>query len=350
MEMIRVQFISRNSPYFSSDAIDVITKSPIVEMGAFLDKPLTDKTCDSQEANGMRAYSCSMQGWRITMEDTHVINTSLEGNEQTAFFGVFDGHGGTYTSEYCRNRLLPNILSQPEYKGKDTTPDDYKTIMRKGFLAMDAELRTKQVENENDRSGSTAITAFVTPDHIIVANCGDSRCVLARDGGAIPLSTDHKPVNPSERDRINAAGGTVMAGRVRGDLAVSRALGDFPFKCNDSLPPEKQMVSPEPQILVIDRAEKDEYLMFACDGIWDAIPEPQECVTILHDLLKSSVSVEVALSDLFDLCLERNSKDNMTVVLVLFKNAPQPDEELIDKRLQQKQEEKAKGIEKEIVF
>lgn len=37
-------------------------------MGAFLDKPLTDKTCDSQEANGMRAYSCSMQGWRITME------------------------------------------------------------------------------------------------------------------------------------------------------------------------------------------------------------------------------------------------------------------------------------------
>ncbi len=167
---------------------------------------------------------------------------------------------------------------------------------------MDAELRTKQVENENDRSGSTAITAFVTPDHIIVANCGDSRCVLARDGGAIPLSTDHKPVNvisvsiyypqPSERDRINAAGGTVMAGRVRGDLAVSRALGDFPFKCNDSLPPEKQMVSPEPQILVIDRAEKDEYLMFACDGIWDAIPEPQECVTILHDLLVSGRGVE----------------------------------------------------------
>lgn len=35
------------------------------------------------------------------------------------------------------------------------------------------------------------------------------------------------------------------------------------------------------------------------------------------------MSVEVALSDLFDLCLERNSKDNMTMVLVLFKNAPQ---------------------------
>lgn len=125
-------------------------------------------------------------------KDTHFICTSLEGNEQTAFFGVFDGHGGTYTSEYwyvyscsvtnSRNRLLPNILAQPEYKGKDvvlsvfsnlkTTPDDYKTIMRNGFLAMDSELRTKQDENNCDRSGSTAITAFVTPNHIIVANCG----------------------------------------------------------------------------------------------------------------------------------------------------------------------------------
>ena len=75
-------------------------------------------------------------------------------------------------------------------------------------------------------------------------------------------------------------------------------------------------------MLVIDRSEEDNYLIFACDGIWDAIPNPQEAVTILDDLLKSSVSVEIALQDLLDLCLERQSKDNMTIVLVLFKNAP----------------------------
>ena len=46
--------------------------------------------------------------------------------------------------------------------------------MHNGFLAMDEELRSKQSENDNARSGSTAITAFVTPDHIIVANCGNS--------------------------------------------------------------------------------------------------------------------------------------------------------------------------------
>ena len=79
-----------------------------------------------------------------------------------------------------------------------------------------------------------------------------------------------------------------MAGRVNGDLAVSRALGDFPFKTNVELPPEKQMVSPEPEVLIIDRNEDDQYLMFACDGIWDAIPEPQECVQIVNSLLVSA--------------------------------------------------------------
>lgn len=40
--------------------------------------------------------------------------------------------------------------------------------------------------------GSTAVVAVLTPDHIIVANCGDSRAVLCRGGRAIPLSNDHK--------------------------------------------------------------------------------------------------------------------------------------------------------------
>ena len=72
---------------------------------------------------------------------------------------------------------------------------------------MDEELRKKQSENDNDRSGSTAITAFVTPTHIIVGNLGicvstkalllvgDSRCLLARGDEATPLSFDHKPKN-----------------------------------------------------------------------------------------------------------------------------------------------------------
>lgn len=57
------------------------------------------------------------------------MSIKLEGNEDASFFGVFDGHGGTYTSEFwytfvvvfifSRNHLLPVLLSQKEYRGKD---------------------------------------------------------------------------------------------------------------------------------------------------------------------------------------------------------------------------------------
>jgi serine/threonine protein phosphatase PrpC len=63
-----------------------------------------------------------------------------------------------------------------------------------------------------------------------VANIGDSRAVLCRNGQPVPLSTDHKPDLPSERNRIEKAGGFVTDGRVNGTLNLSRSFGDFEYK------------------------------------------------------------------------------------------------------------------------
>lgn len=46
-----------------------------------------------------------------------------------------------------------------------------------------------------------------------------------------------------ESRRIVAAGGFVESGRVNGSLALSRALGDFEFKMNDTLGPDDQIVT-----------------------------------------------------------------------------------------------------------
>lgn len=75
-------------------------------------------------------------------------------------------------------------------------------------------------------SGTTAIVALLKKDKLLVANVGDSRCVLCRNGVAIDMSVDHKPDDNIELKRIQNAGGKVTAeGRVNGGLNLSRALG-----------------------------------------------------------------------------------------------------------------------------
>ena len=61
---------------------------------------------------------------------------------------------------------------------------------------------------------------------LLVANVGDSRCVLCRSGVALDMSIDHKPDDDKELNRIENAGGKVTGeGRVNGGLNLSRALG-----------------------------------------------------------------------------------------------------------------------------
>lgn len=86
-------------------------------------------------------------------------------------------------------------------------------------------------------SGTTAIVALVKGNNLTVANVGDSRCVVCRNGIALDMSIDHKPEDTKELDRIQKAGGKVTGeGRVNGGLNLSRALGNIPllvmYSCN----------------------------------------------------------------------------------------------------------------------
>ena len=73
-------------------------------------------------------------------------------------------------------------------------------------------------------------------------NTGDSRCVSSINGEALALSIDHKPSDELERERIENAGGFVEFNRVNGNLALSRALGDFAFKTNQDMKAEDQVI------------------------------------------------------------------------------------------------------------
>ena len=81
-----------------------------------------------------------------------------------------------------------------------------------GFLAFDSALRElPDFKLGQNYSGATACVCFITHEHLIIANCGDSRAVLCTGGKSRDLSRDHKPSNEEERRRIEAAGGKVSS-------------------------------------------------------------------------------------------------------------------------------------------
>lgn len=97
-------------------------------------------------------------------------------------------------------------------------------------------------------TGCTANVVLITPKQYIVANAGDSRSVLCRNGKAVDLSFDHKPESEEEEKRIKKAGGVVYMGRVNGGLNLTRSFGDFDYKKNKELGYEEQMITCKPDI------------------------------------------------------------------------------------------------------
>uniref|UniRef100_A0A6M2DLZ9 Protein phosphatase 2c n=1 Tax=Xenopsylla cheopis TaxID=163159 RepID=A0A6M2DLZ9_XENCH len=295
-------------------------------MGAFLDKPNTEKYNEHGSGNGLRYGVASMQGWRVEMEDAHYAKTGLDGGLlDWSYFAVFDGHAGAKVSAHCSENLLECIMQTEEFRH-----DDVIKGIHSGFLRLDDKMRElPELSSGVDKSGSTAVCAFISPKQIYVGNCGDSRAVLSRDGVPVFYTMDHKPVLPGEKDRIQKAGGSVMIQRVNGSLAVSRALGDYDYKNVEGRGQCEQLVSPEPEIFVRERDDtSDEFLVLACDGVWDVMSNEALC-SYIHSRLKVTDDLELITNQVIDTCLYKGSRDNMSIVLVVFPGAPTPCQEAI---------------------
>lgn len=106
-------------------------------------------------------------------------------------------------------------------------------------------------------TGTTSCVVLITDTKIYCANAGDSRGVLSNSSVAHPLSFDHKPLNHKESKRIYKATHYVEDNRVDGNLALSRAFGDFCYKDQKSLAAEEQAVTAHPDVTVRDRNDKD---------------------------------------------------------------------------------------------
>jgi len=336
-------------------------------MGCVLSAPVELTRVQRSGGPHFRCAVAEMQGWRVNHEDAHEIK--CEG--ANGAFLVLDGHGGDQASAVGAPTLLQE-LCEASAGGENGIASDDRLV--KAFSDVDERLREHFNRNPDKESGTTVVGAAVAHQNdgtyrVKLLNCGDSRGIIVRgpteeeatatdvtvrtpehllsvkrDSQHYPVvkwpiaceSVDHKPNHPTEKARIEAAGGSVSEEeppRLDSNLAVSRGLGDFEYKCDKDRPPRTQKVSNEPDIYDVQGLRQGSLCILCCDGVWDVM-SGSNVADYVRSKLQEEPNADLGdlAAEIINLCLEKNSRDNITVMIVHFvdgsdwANGSMPDE------------------------
>jgi len=288
-----------------------------------------------KKANLISVYA-ERKGEREEMQDRHLVIDSfsvpVKDIKRSAFYALFDGHGGKLASEFCAQKF-PDHLSKAFSKLCTLDVNLFaveklmKRILTETYKSIDDDFLSQALKHKPPlKDGSTACTIILLDNILYCANIGDTKAVVCRrkqetkDLIAMPLTIDHHPQNFNERMRIQKSGGMVKDGRVMGVLEVSRSIGDGPMKAHG--------VICLPDIKKLSLTPNDLFLILACDGLWKVFC-PQSAVVFILDKyiqyrLKSDYKDDdkllwIRISD--DICAEavlRGCGDNVSVILIVF--------------------------------
>ncbi|GAV64171.1 PP2C domain-containing protein, partial [Cephalotus follicularis] len=258
-----------------------------------------------QSNNFVSVYS--KRGQKGINQDCLVVWEEFGCQEDMIFCGVFDGHGpwGHIVAKRVKESAPYSLLCNWQETLASTSLDlnfdikwddrnlhqfeTWKQSYLKTYAAIDQELKNHP-RIDSFRSGTTALSIVKQGDHLVIANVGDSRAVLATTsdyGSLVPLqlSVDFKPNLPEEAKRIALSKGRVFClddepgvyrvyrpnGQSPG-LAISRAIGDYCIK-------DFGLIS-VPDVTQRNITSRDQFVILATDGVWDVISN-QEAVQIV---------------------------------------------------------------------
>ncbi|XP_052208089.1 probable protein phosphatase 2C 47 [Diospyros lotus] len=272
-----------------------------------------------------RSGSHTDRGYREFNEDEHICIDDLSAQLghlfgcplQSAFYAVFDGHGDSnaaaaYIKEHAMNLFFEDVNLPQTSEINDAFLKELVSAHRRAFLLADQALAGES--SVSPYSGTTALTALLLGRHLMVANAGDCRAVLCQKGVALQMSQDHRPSYPPEYQRVEKVGGYIEYGYLNGDLAVTRALGDWYMK--SPLGSSSPLIA-EPEVEHIMLTEEDEFLIVACDGIWDAISN-EEAVNLVRRALMRHDNPQECAKELVNEALRLNTTDNVTAIVLCF--------------------------------
>ncbi|XP_063359287.1 uncharacterized protein LOC134648708 [Cydia amplana] len=279
----------------------------------YLDNARLDSLPPPPHLQELRTVSAATKNSRRVMEDRHVEIGNLEAlfgiesTKPTAFYAVYDGHAGSAAATYCAAHLHQYLVESPHYA------TDLRKALRDAFLRTDNDFIRKS-NQERACGGSTAVVVVVRGCQLHAAWAGDSLALLAKRMRLMQLVRPHKPSRQDEKDRIQAGGGAVMfwgTWRVNGQLAVSRAIGDAMYK---------PYVTARPELATVDLDGDEDFVVVACDGLWDFVSEDEVALAVYRQLAADPDDLKAVTKRLIVQAKRQGSCDNISIIVVFLKD------------------------------
>ena len=269
-------------------------------------------------------------------QDTYFIFKNFGNGFDNIYMGVCDGHGyyGHEVSGYIKENLPMDLNHIIKSRKLNLLTDDLSDAIIHAFITENNSLlRNKMIDS--NLSGSTCISVIYTPLKLIIANLGDSRCILGKlinkQWKHENLSRDHKPTIKEEADRIIKKGGRIrqmkdddgsfigplrvyMKDKDMPGLAMTRSFGDYFASTAGTIC--------EPEVTEHYFKEEDKFIIIASDGLFEFI-ESEEIVNIVKDYYLKNDIVGCCEYLYKESCRrwiqeEEDTIDDITIIIVFF--------------------------------
>ncbi|RMZ82299.1 hypothetical protein DV738_g1709, partial [Chaetothyriales sp. CBS 135597] len=259
-----------------------------------------------------------------------LLKPNFRGHDSEILVAMFDGetmsHGGSRISKYLHENFAATFvdeLTKTEEEEKATAID----ALRRTFLSLNKDMANFANSNFDARehrlatghrasianslgpddlnSGGTATVLFINGTELFVANVGDIQAILIQSNGQHrELTQKHDPAEPSERERIRAAGGYVSRqGKLNEALEVSRAFGYY-----NHMP----SVMAAPYTLNCQLGDSDELIVLATREFWEFVT-----VDLAVDVARADKSdLMLAAQKLRDLAIAFGARDKIMVMVL----------------------------------
>jgi len=273
----------------------------------------------------LRSGSYDAQGERESMEDAHTIDLHLQDpsndKQSCAFLGVYDGHGGRRAADFVAQNL-PHKWAE-----KYSLVPETGGSLREAILQVEEEF-LELAQRHEWCDGTTLVVAVIKDNDLVVANVGDSECVICSNGQAFALSEIHNPSkNTEEIRRVQEEGGIILQERLGHpalnanyfNLGISRAIGDDMYKNFKYTQGRPSGLVATPFVTNVSlRFDEDDFIILACDGLWDVFTH-QEAADFVSKQLQITDDLSEISKNLVNEAFIRLSSDNISVIVATWK-------------------------------